>query len=159
VLVACFGIGKLIVGDGDLGGVAFRGKVDGDEGVGGGAVFPAPGVDELAGRVDAAVGSEDGVDVTAFVSDVDAVLVADAGVGGVVVGGGESLAELVGVGPGLEEAFDSVEGEPVGGLLHGGYGETAHADTAGFLLLDEACLLKDAEVLEDGGHGNVVRTR
>ena len=52
---------------------------------------------------------------------------------------------------------DAVEGEPVGGLLHGSHGETAHADTAGFFLLDEAGLLEDVEVLEDGGHGDVVR--
>jgi len=53
---------------------------------------------------------------------------------------------------------DSVEGEPVGGMLHGGYGETAHADTTGFFLLDEAGLLEHVEVLEDGGHRDVVRT-
>jgi len=51
----------------------------------------------------------------------------------------------------------AIHGEPVRGLLHGGYGETAHADTAGFLLLDEACLLEDVEMFEDGGHGDVVR--
>ena len=54
---------------------------------------------------------------------------------------------------------DAVEGEPVGGLLHGGYGETAHADTAGFFLLDETCLLEDVEVLENSRHGDVVRAR
>jgi len=54
---------------------------------------------------------------------------------------------------------DAVEGEPVGGLLHWAYGETAHADTAGFFLLDEAGLLEDVEVFEDGGHGDVVRAR
>ena len=52
----------------------------------------------------------DGVNVAALVSDGDAVLVADTkidiGLGGVVVGGGEPLAELVGVGPRLEDAFD-----------------------------------------------------
>jgi len=110
VLVAGFGVEELFVGDGDLGGVAARGEVDGDEGIGGGAVLPAPGVNELAGRVDEAIGAEDGVDVAAFVADGDAVLVADtevdAGLGGVVVGGGEPLAELVGVGPRLENAFD-----------------------------------------------------
>lgn len=54
---------------------------------------------------------------------------------------------------------DTVEGEPVGGMLHGGYGETAHADTAGFFLLDEACLLEDVQVLKNGRHGDVVRAR
>jgi hypothetical protein len=53
---------------------------------------------------------------------------------------------------------DTVEGEPVGGLLHGSYGETAHADAAGFFLFDEACALEDVEMLEDGGHGDVVGT-
>ncbi len=42
---------------------------------------------------------------------------------------------------------DAVEGEPVGGLLHGSYGETAHADTTSFFLLDEAGLFEDVEVL------------
>ena len=54
---------------------------------------------------------------------------------------------------------DAVEGEPVGGLLHGCDGEAAHADTACFFLLDEACLLEHAKVLEDGGHGDIVRAR
>ena len=54
---------------------------------------------------------------------------------------------------------NAVEGEPVGGLLHGGDGETAHADTTGFFLLDEAGLLEHVEVLEDGGHRDVVRAR
>ena len=54
---------------------------------------------------------------------------------------------------------DAIEGKPVGGLLHRGDGETAHADTAGFFLLDEAGMFEDVEVLEDGGHGDVVRTR
>jgi hypothetical protein len=53
---------------------------------------------------------------------------------------------------------DAVEGEPVGGLLHGRDGETAHADTAGFFLLDESCVFEHVEVFEDGGHGDVVRT-
>lgn len=52
---------------------------------------------------------------------------------------------------------DAVEGEPVGGLLHGRDGETAHPDAAGFFLLDEAGVLEDVEVLEDGGHGDFVR--
>ena len=112
VLVAVLGVGELLVGDGDLGGFAVGGEVDGDEGVGRGAALPAPGVDEFAGRIDEAVGAEDGVDVAAFVSDGDAVLVADAevdvGLGGVVVGGGEPLAELVGVGPRFEDAFDAM---------------------------------------------------
>jgi len=47
---------------------------------------------------------------------------------------------------------DSVEGEPVGGLSHGGDGETARANTAGFCLLDETGLLQNVEVFEDGGH-------
>src|SRR5207249_2248215 len=54
---------------------------------------------------------------------------------------------------------DAVEGEPVGGLLHGSYGETAHADTTSFFLLDEAGLFEDVEVLLDGGHGNAVGAR
>jgi len=54
---------------------------------------------------------------------------------------------------------DAIEGEPVGGLLHGGYGEAAHTDTAGFFLLDEAGLLEHVEVFEDCGHGDVVRAR
>src|SRR5277367_5154153 len=54
---------------------------------------------------------------------------------------------------------DAVEGEPVGGLLHGGDGETAHADAAGFFLFDEAGLLEHVEVFENGGHGDVVRAR
>ena len=52
---------------------------------------------------------------------------------------------------------DAVEGEPVSGLLHGGDAETAHTDTAGFFLLDETGVLEDAEVLEDRGHGDLVR--
>jgi hypothetical protein len=67
VLVAVFSVDELLVGDGDLGGFAFGGEVDSDEGVGCGAVLPAPGVDELAGWLDEAVGAEDGVDVAAFV--------------------------------------------------------------------------------------------
>ena len=51
---------------------------------------------------------------------------------------------------------DAVEGEPVGSLLHGGNGETAHADTTGFFLLDEAGLLENVEVLKDGGHRDAV---
>jgi len=54
---------------------------------------------------------------------------------------------------------DAIEGEPVGGLPHGRNGEAAHADTAGFFLLDEAGLLKYVEVLEDGWQGDVVRAR
>jgi hypothetical protein len=53
---------------------------------------------------------------------------------------------------------DAVEGEPVGGLLHRGYCETAHPDPAGLLLLDEASVLKNTEMLHHGGHGDVVRT-
>jgi hypothetical protein len=110
VLVAVFGVGELLVGDRDLGRIPVGGEVDGDESVGHGAAFPAPGVDEFARRVDEAVGAEDGVDVAAFVSDGDAVLVSDlevdAGLGRVVVGGSEPLAELVGVGPRFEDAFD-----------------------------------------------------
>ena len=53
---------------------------------------------------------------------------------------------------------DSIEGEPVGGLLHGGYGKTAHADAASFFLLDEAGLFEDVKMLEDGGHGDGVWT-
>jgi hypothetical protein len=109
VLVASFGVEELIVRDGDLGGVAARSEIDGDEGVGFGTSLPAPGVDEFARWVDEAVGAEDVVDVAAFVGDGDPVLVADAevdgGLGCVVVGGGEPLAELVGVGPRLEDAF------------------------------------------------------
>ena len=52
---------------------------------------------------------------------------------------------------------DAVEGEPIGGLLHGSDGEAAHADSAGFSLLDEAGLLENVEVLEDRRHGDVVR--
>jgi len=52
---------------------------------------------------------------------------------------------------------DAVEGEPVGGLLHGRDGETAHADTTGFFLLDEAGLFKHIEVLKDGRQGDAVR--
>src|SRR6267154_333110 len=52
VLVAVLDAGELFVGDGDLGDVAVGVEVDGDEGVGRGATFPAPGVDELAGRLD-----------------------------------------------------------------------------------------------------------
>ncbi len=110
MLVAVLDVGELLVGDGDLGGVAAWREVDGDEGVGHRAVFPAPGIDELAGRVDDAVDADDVVDIATFMSDGDAVLVADTEVdvrlGGVVVGGGEPLAELVGVGPRLEDAFD-----------------------------------------------------
>jgi hypothetical protein len=110
VLVAVLGSGELLVGDGDLGGFALGGEVDGDEGVRRRAAFPTPGVDEFAGRVDDAVGAEDGVDVAALVGDCDAVLVADlevdAGPGGVVVGGSEPLTELVGISPRLEDAFD-----------------------------------------------------
>jgi hypothetical protein len=51
---------------------------------------------------------------------------------------------------------DAVEGEPVGGLLHGRDGETAHADATYFLLGDEASLLEYAEVLHDGGHRDLV---
>jgi hypothetical protein len=54
---------------------------------------------------------------------------------------------------------DAVEVEPVGGLLHGSDGETAHADTAGFFLFDEAGLFEYAQVFEDGGHGDVVWAR
>jgi len=74
VLVAVLGVGELLVGDGDLCGVAVGVEVDGDEGVGRGAALPAPGVDEFAGRLDEAVGAEDGVDVAAFVSDGDSAL-------------------------------------------------------------------------------------
>ena len=49
---------------------------------------------------------------------------------------------------------DAVEGEPVGGLLHGRDGKAAHADTADLLLGDEACLFEHAEVLHDGRHGD-----
>ena len=52
---------------------------------------------------------------------------------------------------------DAVEGEPVGGHLHGAYGEAAHADAAGLFLFNEASLLEDVEVFEDGGHGDIVR--
>jgi hypothetical protein len=107
MFVAVFGVGELLVGDGDLGGFALGGEVDGDERVGRGT-FPSPSVDELARRLDETVGAEDGVDVAAFVSDGNAVFVVDAeidaGFGGVVVGGGEPLAELVGVGPCLKDA-------------------------------------------------------
>jgi hypothetical protein len=51
---------------------------------------------------------------------------------------------------------DAVEGEPVGGLLHGRDGEAAHADAAYFLLGDEACLFENCEVLHDGRHGDFV---
>ncbi len=51
---------------------------------------------------------------------------------------------------------DAVEGEPVGGLLHGRDGEAAHADAADLLLRDEARLFEHAEVLHDGGHGDFV---
>ena len=54
---------------------------------------------------------------------------------------------------------DAIEGEPVGGLLHGRDSEAAHANTAGFFLLDEASLLEYVEVLEDGRHGDLVRAR
>jgi hypothetical protein len=104
------GIGELLVGDDDFGCVAFRGKVNRDEGVAHGTTFPAPGVDELAWRIDDAVGAENGVNVAAFVGDGDAVLVIDAkvdsGLGGAVVGGSKPLAELIGIGPRLEDAFD-----------------------------------------------------
>jgi hypothetical protein len=110
VLAASLSVEELIVRDGDFGGVAVRSEVDGYEGVGFGAPLPPPGVDQFAGRVDEPVRPEDVMDVTALVGDGDAVLVADAeidaGFGGVVVGGGEPLAELVGVGPRLEDAFD-----------------------------------------------------
>jgi hypothetical protein len=53
---------------------------------------------------------------------------------------------------------DAIEGEPVGGLLHRAYGETAHANAAGFFLLDEAGLFEDVEVLEDSGHRHLVGT-
>ena len=52
---------------------------------------------------------------------------------------------------------NAVHGEPVGGFLHGGNGETAHANAAGFSLLNEASLFEDMEVFEDGRHGDVVR--
>src|SRR5271156_4428562 len=110
MLVASLDVEELIVRDGDLGGVAARGEVDGDEGIGFGTSLPPPGVDEFVGWVDEAVGAEDVVDVATFVGDGDAVLVADAevegGVGGVVVGGSEPLAKLVGIGPRLKDAFD-----------------------------------------------------
>ena len=51
---------------------------------------------------------------------------------------------------------DAVEGKPVGGLLHGRDGETAHADAASFFLLDEAGLFENVEVLKDGGHRDTV---
>ena len=54
---------------------------------------------------------------------------------------------------------DAVEGEPVGGLLHGGYGEAARANPASLFLFDEAGLLEDVEVLKDGGHGDTVGAR
>ena len=54
---------------------------------------------------------------------------------------------------------DAVEREPVGGVLHGGYGESAHADAASFFLLDEAGLFEDIEVLKNGGHGDAVGAR
>ena len=53
---------------------------------------------------------------------------------------------------------DAIEGEPVVGLLHGSYGEAAHADTTGFLLLDEPCVLEHVEMFEDGRHRDVVGT-
>ena len=110
MLVSVLGIGELLVGDGDLGGLALGGEVNGDQGVGHGATFPAPGIDELAGRVDKVISTEDGMDIAAFVGDRDPILVAnaeiDAGLGGVVVGGGEPLAQLVGVSPRFEDAFD-----------------------------------------------------
>src|SRR5580658_1544573 len=52
---------------------------------------------------------------------------------------------------------DAVGREPVGGLLHGGDGEAAHADTACLFLLDEAGLLENVKVLEDCGHRYGVR--
>jgi len=54
---------------------------------------------------------------------------------------------------------DAVEGKPVGGLLHGRDGETAHADATSFFLLDEAGLFENVEVLKDGGHGDAVGAR
>ena len=54
---------------------------------------------------------------------------------------------------------DAVEGEPVGGALHGAYGEPAHADAASFFLLDEAGLFEDVQVLKNGGHGDAVGAR
>ena len=109
MFVASLDVEELIVRDGDLSGVAARGEIDGHKGVGFGTSLPAPGINEFAGWVDEPVDPEDVVDVAALVGDGDAVLVADAevdgGLGGVVVGGGEPLAELVGVGPRLEDAF------------------------------------------------------
>ncbi len=210
VLVASLEIEELVVSDGDFGGIALRSEVDRNKGVCRGSL-PSPGIDKLAGWIDQMVGAYDIVDVTAFVSDRDAILVAytkvNGGLGGVVIGGGKPLTELVGVCPGFEDTFtgrlgrcgklrattemrrrlatcfvllffgflgiglfeesaeivelvlpeDAIEGEPVGGLLHWSYGETAHADAAGFFLLDEAGLFENVEVLEDGGHGDVVR--
>src|SRR5277367_2564286 len=52
---------------------------------------------------------------------------------------------------------DAVEGEPVGGLLHWAHGKTTHTDTAGFFLFDETRPLEHVKMLEDGGHGDVVR--
>src|ERR1700734_1366038 len=73
VFVAILGIGKLLVGDSDLGGFAVRCEVNGDERVGSGTILPAPSVDELVRWVDEAIGAEDSVDITVFVSDNDAV--------------------------------------------------------------------------------------
>ena len=53
---------------------------------------------------------------------------------------------------------DAVEGEPVGCLLHGRYGEAAHADAAGFFLRDEAGVFENVEVLQHRGHGDGMRT-
>jgi hypothetical protein len=103
MLVAILDAGKLFVGNGDLGGFATRREVYSDESVGHRPAFPAPGVDEFAGRIDEAVSTENIVDIAAFVSNGDAIFVAntkiDVGLGGVVVTGREPLAELVGVGP------------------------------------------------------------
>ena len=51
---------------------------------------------------------------------------------------------------------DAVDGKPVCGLLHWTYGESAHADATGFLLMDEASVLENVKVLEDGRHRDVV---
>jgi len=51
---------------------------------------------------------------------------------------------------------DAIEGEPVGGLLHGRDGEAAHADAADLLLRDETRLFEHTKVLHDGGHRDFV---
>ena len=51
---------------------------------------------------------------------------------------------------------DSIEREPVRGLLERSDGQAAHANATDFFLRYQARLFEDAQVLHDGGHGDGV---